>query len=70
MAHYQRLRDLREDSDLKQKHIAKLLYISQSNYSEFERGKREIPACHLITLAKFYKTSVDYLLGLTNQRDK
>jgi len=65
---YQRLKDLREDSDLKQSDIAELLQTTQQQYSKYERGIQEIPARHLITLAEFYKTSVDYLLGLTNKK--
>ena len=66
MYQYDRLRDLREDADLNQKDIADLLQTTQQQYSKYERGIQEIPAHHLITLAKFYKTTVDYLLGLTN----
>ena len=65
---YQRLKDLREDADLKQSDIAELLQTTQQQYSKYERGIQEIPARHLITLAKFYKTSVDYLLGVTNKK--
>ncbi len=65
---YQRLKDLREDADLKQADIAELLQTTQQQYSKYERGIQEIPARHLITLAKFYKTSVDYLLGVTNKK--
>lgn len=65
---YQRLKDLREDADLKQSHIAELLKTTQQQYSKYERGIQEIPARHLITLANFYKTSVDYLLGVTNKK--
>ena len=65
---YQRLKDLREDADLKQSDIAELLKTTQQQYSKYERGIQEIPARHLITLAKFYKTSVDYLLGITNKK--
>ena len=61
-----RLRNLREDKDLYQRDIAKLLGISQQYYSEYENGKRPIPIIHLITLAKFYDVSLDYLVGLTN----
>lgn len=64
----QRIRDLREDADLKQSDIADLLQTTQQQYSKYERGIQEIPTRHLITLAKFYKTSVDYLLGLTNKK--
>ena len=63
---YQRIKDLREDADLKQSQIAELLVTSQQVYSTYEIGKRQIPVHHLITLAKFYKTSTDYLLGLTD----
>ena len=65
---YKHIRDLREDADLTQQQIAKLLNISQTTYSRYESGTLDIPSLSLITLAKFYKTSVDYLLGLTNQR--
>ena len=64
--YYHRLRDLREDKDLVQKEIAALLKIDQRVYSNYETGKREIPTRFVITLAKFYKTSTDYILGLTD----
>ena len=63
---YDRIRALREDRDLLQKDIAELLHCSQVAYSRYELGKRDIPTEALITLAKFYGTSTDYLLGLTN----
>lgn len=63
---YQRLRDLREDRDLKQREIAELLRCSQQVYSNYELGQRDIPTDVLIRLSDFYKVSVDYLLGLTN----
>lgn len=63
---YERIRSLREDKDLLQKDIAKLLNCSQVAYSRYELGEREIPLTALITLANFYKTSVDYILGLTD----
>lgn len=66
--YYQRLKDLREDADLSQKDLAELLQTTQQQYSKYERGVQEIPSRHLITLAKFYKTTVDYLLGLTNKK--
>lgn len=62
-----RLKDLREDKDLKQEDIAKILNISQTNYSKYELGKINIPINSLIILANFYNTSIDYLLGLTNE---
>ena len=64
--YYPRLRDLREDHDMAQKEIAAVLGIDQRVYSTYETGKREIPTHHLLTLAEFYKTSVDYLLGRTH----
>lgn len=65
---YQRIADLREDADLKQEVIAKLLGTSQTQYSRWERGERDIPTEHVITLARYYRVSVDYLLGLTNNK--
>ena len=61
---YQRIVDLREDADLKQETIAKLLGTSQTQYSRWERGEREIPIHHIITLALYYQVSADYILGL------
>jgi len=58
-----RLRDLREDNDMKQKEVAGVLGIDQRVYSTYETGKREIPLHHLIALAELYHVSVDYLLG-------
>lgn len=58
-----RLRDLREDKDMKQKEIAGILGIDQRVYSTYETGKRDIPLQHLVALADFYHVSVDYLLG-------
>jgi len=66
---YLRLRDLRENNDLKQSDIANTLNTSQSTYSKYERGAREVPLDVLIKLADFYNTSVDYLLGRTNVRE-
>lgn len=63
---FKRIRDLREDKDLYQKDIARILEISQQYYSEYENGNYTIPIEHLITLANFYHTSVDYILGLTD----
>lgn len=63
---YRRLRDLREDRDLLQKDLAEVLQCSQVCYSHYELGKRDIPTEALIQLAEFYHTSVDYLLGLTD----
>ena len=66
MAYYPRLKDLREDCDKTQNQIAEILFITQQQYSLYERGYREIPSSALITLAKFYDVSVDYILGLTD----
>lgn len=66
---YPRLRDLREDADLSQENLAKLLNMSQSGYSKYETGENDVPTKILIALARYYNTSVDYLLGLTNVRE-
>ena len=63
-----RLKDLREDKDLKQVEIAKILGISQRGYSHYETGDNNIPTNILIKLADFYNTSIDYLLYLTDER--
>ncbi len=63
---YERIRNLREDKDLTQKDLAELLSIAQTTYSDYELGKLNIPISVLIHLAKYYKTSIDYLLGLTD----
>ena len=65
---FKRIKDLREDHDMYQKDVAKLLGISQQYYSEYEKGNRTIPIQHLITLAKFYNTSIDYLVDLTDKK--
>ena len=65
---HQRLRDLREDSDLTQQDLADYLQCSQVCYSYYEIGRRDIPTDVLVRLARFYKTSTDYLLGLTDIR--
>lgn len=64
--YYPRLRDLREDHDLSQQQVADFLGMKQPQYSRYERGLRDIPTDVLIRLAHLYKTSTDYLLGLTN----
>ena len=63
---YHRLRDLREDSDKSQAEIAKIIGTSQSYYAQYENGKRTIPFDRMITLAKYYNVSLDYLAGLTD----
>ena len=64
--YYPRLRDLREDHDMSQKQIADYLGMKQPQYNRYERGLRDVPTDILIQLAKLYKTSTDYILGLTN----
>lgn len=61
--YFPRLRDLREDADKKQSEIAEVLGIDQRTYSNYETGKREIPVRHLITLADYYKVSIDFVVG-------
>ena len=63
---YERIRNLREDKDLKQEDVAKLLNCTQACYSNYENGKRDIPTEVLDVLASFYDVSTDYLLGRTN----
>ena len=65
---YKKIRDLREDNDLLQKEVAAVLGISIQQYSLYERGDREIPFHHVITLAKYYNVSIDYIAGLTNKK--
>lgn len=66
---FKRIKDLREDHDKYQKDIANLLGISQQYYSEYEKGNRTIPIQHLITLAQYYHTSIDYLVGISDIKD-
>ena len=66
---YHRIRDLREDKDLLQQDLASYLNCSQVAYSRYERGARDIPTEVLVALAAFHQTSVDYLLGRTQQRE-
>ncbi len=63
---YQRLRDLREDSDKTQAEIAEVLAITPQQYQLYESGKRELPMHHFVTLAKYYNVSLDYLSDLIN----
>lgn len=63
---YKRIRELREDRDITQKMISKILNCSQQVYSNYELGQRDIPTDILIKLSLFYKVSTDYILGLTN----
>lgn len=65
--YYPRLRDLREDHDMVQKEVAAFLGIDQRVYSNYETEKREIPTRFVISLARLYNTSTDYILGMTNE---
>jgi transcriptional regulator with XRE-family HTH domain len=64
MIYYQRLKDLREDNDKTQEDVAALLGISRQHYSLYERGLRELPMHHFVTLAKYYNVSLDYISGI------
>lgn len=66
---YQHIRDLREDHDLTQAELGKILNISQRTYSYYEKGEHDIPPEILVKLALYYNTSIDYLLGLTNHKE-
>lgn len=66
---YERIRNLREDRDLYQKDLAAFLHVTQVTYSRYELGRRDIPTDVLIKLASFHNVSVDYLLGLTDDRE-
>ena len=66
---YKRIRDLREDADMTQMQIAKILNCSQRVYSNYERGDIDIPTEILIKLANFHDVLVDYILGRTNKRE-
>lgn len=63
----ERIRELREDHDLTQKKVAELLQTTQQVYARYEKGINEIPVRHIITLARFYRVSTDYILGETDQ---
>lgn len=67
MKYNERIRELRENIGKNQTEIAEVLGTSQSYYSEYELGKRELPLKHLIKLCNYYKVSADYILGLKNK---
>lgn len=67
---YIRIRNLREDSDITQVQMSKILNCSQQVYSNYELGQRDIPTDILIKLSKYYNVSIDYLLGLTNKKER
>ncbi|MBS4959664.1 MAG: helix-turn-helix transcriptional regulator [Clostridiales bacterium] len=64
---FEKIRNLREDHDYTQEEIAKILFVSQATYSDYESGKINIPIEAFIRLAQFYGTSIDYLVGLTEE---
>lgn len=65
---YHRIRDLREDKDMSQTKLAGILGMSQTGYSKYETGENDIPTSILIELANFHKTSIDYILELTDEK--
>lgn len=67
---YKRIRDLREDRDLTQTQVAKILGMSQTGYSKYETGENDLPTAVLIKLSRFYDTSIDYILGETNRTER
>ena len=67
---YKRIRDLREDADLNQTAVAKHLGMSQTGYSKYETGENDVPTAVLIKLARFYNTSIDYILGETDIKER
>lgn len=64
---YKRIRDLREDRDMNQTQVAEYLGMSQTGYSKYETGENDLPTSVLIKLSRLYNTSVDYLLGETDE---
>ena len=67
---FKRIRDLREDRDLNQTQVAKMLGMSQTGYSKYETGENDLPTEVLIKLANFYGTSIDYILGITDEPER
>ena len=65
---YKRLRELRESMDMSQRQVAEILQMSQTGYSKYETGENDIPTHILIKLADFYGTSIDYILGRSNEK--
>lgn len=70
MAYYKRIRELREDNDKTQTDVAKYLDMKQPQYYRYENGLRDVPSDILIALAKYYNTTTDYILGLTDNPKK
>ncbi len=69
MQYYPRLRDLREDKDLTQEQLVRILQMHKTTYTNYEQGKREPPFELIIKLAKLYQVSIDYIAGLTDNPD-
>ena len=67
---FKRIRDLREDADLNQTKVAQYLGMSQTGYSKYETGENDISTAVLIKLARFYNTSIDYILGETDRKER
>lgn len=67
---YRRIRDLREDMDLTQTQMAKLLNMSQTGYSKYETGENDVPTTVLIKLSKIHNVSIDYILGQTDKKER
>lgn len=63
-----RIKAVREDMDLTQREIAEFLHIKQNTYSQYENGHRQIPIDMLVKLARYYNTSIDYLVGETDEK--
>ena len=70
MVQYIRIRELREDSNMTQKQVATILHCSQQVYSNYELGQRDLPTDILISLAKLYNTTTDYILNLDDHRHR
>ena len=68
MYYWERIKALREDSDITQTEIAQHLNIAQNTYSQYENGKREVPISILVELCRYYHVSSDYILGLTKEK--
>ena len=68
MEHWERIKALREDKDLKQATVAKYLRIAQNTYSQYENGEREIPISILIKICRYFDVSSDYILGLSDKK--
>lgn len=70
MYFYQRLKDLREDRDMTQEQVARILGTAREQYNKYELGKQEIPFHHVITLARYYNVTIDYIAGVKENPDR